>query len=207
MLKITVENTIPLISPAPAKHAAGFSLIELIVSIVVVVVITTVAIPSFISLVNNNRLTSQANEFLAAVTLARTEAIKQNENMVFCHSADGANCSAPPSEGWVGWLVHDTVDNTPIATGIIQSEKIVVLSSTNIAAATMNSIGHSMRFSAQGLLRSGNANNPLNGVLRVCLPGTELPQNIRDIELRSGGRARVTSSSAGQSCPVPANPA
>ncbi|MDP5136982.1 GspH/FimT family pseudopilin [Rheinheimera baltica] len=207
MLKNTVKNTAGHISETPVKRAAGYSLIELMTTVLVLIIVTTIAIPNYISLLNNNRLTSQANELLAAVTLARAEAIKQNENMVFCHSTDGANCSAPPGTGWVGWLVHDTVDNTPIATGIIQSEKVVVLSSSNIASATLNSIGNSVRFSAQGLLRSGSANNPLNGVLRVCLPGAELSKNIRDIELRSGGRARVTSSSAGQSCPVPANPA
>ncbi|MBZ9612531.1 GspH/FimT family pseudopilin [Rheinheimera maricola] len=203
MLKITPEN----IHPTPVKHALGFSMVELMVAIVVLSIVTTVAVPSFISLLNNNRLTSQANDFLSAVILARAEAIKQNENMVFCHSTDGENCSAPPAAGWIGWLVHDTIDNTPIATGFIRSEKIVVLSSPNVAGATMNGVGHSIRFSAQGLLRSGGANNPLNGVLRVCLPGADLQNNIRDIELRSGGRARVTSSSAGQSCPAPANPA
>lgn len=189
------------------KVPAGFTLIELMVTVAVLAIVMAVAIPNFTTLVNNNRLTAQANEMLAAIMLARTEAIKQNESMVFCHSVDGVNCSAPPAAGWQGWLVRGTVDVTPVATGIVRSARLVVLSSGSVANAVIDGVGHSVRFTPQGLLRSGNANNPLNGVLRVCLPDTEMPLNTRDIELRSGGRSRVSSTSTGQSCPAPANPA
>lgn len=205
MLKITVQNTCSHVSERQVKRVTGFTLIELMISIAVAVIVTTVAIPNFMSLVNSNRLSSQANDFLSAIMLARAEAIKQNENIVFCHSTDGATCSAPPSAGWVGWLVHDTVDNVTIATGFVRSEKIVVLSSANVASAIMNGTGHSIRFSPQGLVRSGNTNNPLNGVLRVCLPGTGLQQNAKDIELRSGGRSRISSRSSAV-CPAPSDP-
>ncbi|WP_215395794.1 GspH/FimT family pseudopilin [Rheinheimera oceanensis] len=191
----------------PLKLQYGFTLVELMVTVAVLAIVMAVAVPSFTNLINSNRLTAQANEMLAALILARTEAIKRNESIVFCHSTDGERCSVPPAAGWQGWLVRGTTDVTAIATGIIHSARFAVLSSSNVANATIDGVGHSVRFSPQGLLRSGNGNNPLNGVLRICLPDMPISQNSRDLELRSGGRTRVVSISAGQNCPVPANPA
>lgn len=184
----------------------GFTLLELMVTVAVLAIVMSVAVPSFVNLVNGNRLTAQSNEILAALLLARTEAIKRNESMVFCHSDDSINCTVPPAAGWQGWLVLGVVDDTPVASGIMLSEQTVMLSSTNVANAQVNGVGHSVRFNPQGLLRSGDGNNPLNGVLRVCLPNTEMPMNIRDIEMRSGGRTRVIADSAGENCPQPNDP-
>lgn len=184
----------------------GFTLVELMVTVAVLAIVMAVAVPSFTNLINSNRLTAQANEVLAGLILARTEAIKRNESMVFCHTTDGANCSAPPAAGWQGWLVRDTVGNTVVATGITLSQQLAMLSSNNVTNAVINNVSHSLRFNPQGLIRSGNANNPLNGILRVCLANVSVQPNIRDIEIRSGGQTRVVSVSEGQNCPAPADP-
>lgn len=191
----------------PRRTSYGFTLIELMVTVAIAVIVGTVAIPSFLQVMDNSKLRAQANELVAATMLARTEAIKQNENMIFCHSSDGNTCSVPPASGWVGWLIRGTVEGTPIAVGIVSSSKVKVLSSPNVAAAAMEGVSHSIRFSPQGLLRSGAANNPLNGVIRVCIASASLSRNIRDVELRSGGRAIVQENDAAGSCPTPADPA
>lgn len=190
----------------PTRWQRGFTLIELMVTVAVLAIVLTVAVPSFASLVNGNRLTAQANDILAGLILARTEAIKQNQSMIFCHSADGATCSAAPATGWQGWLVRGTIDATPIATGVMLSSNLTVLASSNVVSATFDSTTNAIRFSPQGLIRSGSANTALNGVLRVCLPSTQTDPNSRDIELRSGGRTRVVSNDVADSCPAPANP-
>jgi len=184
----------------------GFTLVELMVTVAVLAIVMAVAVPSFTNLINSNRLTAQANEVLAGLILARTEAIKRNESMVFCHTTDGENCSVPPVAGWQGWLVRGTVDPTVIATGITLTQQLTMLSSSNVTNAVIANIGHSLRFNPQGLVRSGNANNPLNGILRICLANVSVQPNIRDIEVRSGGQTRVVSVSEGQNCPAPANP-
>ncbi|KKO47432.1 hypothetical protein WG68_00570 [Arsukibacterium ikkense] len=185
----------------------GFTLIELMVTVAVLAIVLTVAVPSFANLVNSNRLSAQANDMLAGLILARTEAIKQNQSMLFCHTTDGENCSVPPAAGWQGWLVRGTVDTAPVATSVMLSANLRVLSSANVANATVDATGHSIRFNPQGLVRSGNANNALNGVLRICLPDNQINPNSRDIELRSGGRTRVVSNNVAVNCPTPADPA
>ena len=190
----------------PTGRQYGFTLIELMVTVAVLAIVLTVAVPSFASLVNSNRLTSQANDMLAGLILARTEAIKQNQSMIFCHSADGENCSAAPAAGWQGWLVRGTIDATPIASSVMLSSNLTVQASNSVVEATIGSTGSSIRFSPQGLIRSGTANNALNGVIRICLPDNPITPNSRDIELRSGGRTRVVSNDVADSCPTPTNP-
>lgn len=56
---------------------SGFTLIELMVTIAVLAIIMTIAAPSFVSVIENSRVTTQANTLLAAVNLARSEAVKQ----------------------------------------------------------------------------------------------------------------------------------
>lgn len=182
------------------KKANGFTLIEMMVTVAVVAITLTVAVPSFTGLINGNRLTGQANEIIAAFILARTEAIKQNQIVLFCHSSDGAKCSKAPAAGWQGWLVARQTILTGaaavIASGQINANRIKA--STNPAVATSDVI----RFTPQGLART-STNGALNAVLRICIPSID--NNVRDVELRSGGRARITQG-ASASCNAPANP-
>ncbi|MGI5309100.1 GspH/FimT family pseudopilin [Rheinheimera sp. WS51] len=179
------------------KKQQGFTLIEMMVTVAVIAITLAIAVPSFTSLINGNRLTGQANEILAALILARTEAIKQNQVMVLCHSSDATNCSAAPSTGWKGWLVMREGGGIVIANGQINANRI-----TTLASLSLSSASDSIRFTPQGLARTAT-NGALNGTIRVCMSSVD--NNVRDIVLRSGGRAHVNSSSAA-SCGAPANP-
>lgn len=64
------------------KMCRGFTLLELMVTIAVLAILTTIAIPNFRDLVQNNRVTTQANELVSALTFARTEAVKRGRNVV-----------------------------------------------------------------------------------------------------------------------------
>lgn len=76
----------------------GFTLIELLVTLAVLVIVITVAVPSFRSLADNNRMTALANEMVAALNLARSEAVKRGAQVSVCSNAGG----------WVnGWTVQE----------------------------------------------------------------------------------------------------
>lgn len=60
----------------------GFTLLELIVTVSIAAVLMAIAIPSFNEAIRSNRLTTQANEFITALSLARSEAIKRGRNVV-----------------------------------------------------------------------------------------------------------------------------
>lgn len=59
------------------KNSRGFTLIELLVTLAVLAILLAFAVPSFVNLIENSRVTTQTNSLLAAVNLARSEAVKQ----------------------------------------------------------------------------------------------------------------------------------
>ena len=80
------------------KHrSAGFTLIELIVTIAIAAVLAALAAPSFIQYQRNSELTSLTNSLLAAVNAAKGEAMKTGRNAFVI----------PRGSGWnSGWIVY-----------------------------------------------------------------------------------------------------
>ncbi len=60
----------------------GFTLLELIITLALISLLTTIAIPNFMDSLRNNRLATAANELISAIHLARSEAIKRNQQVV-----------------------------------------------------------------------------------------------------------------------------
>ena len=63
------------------KMCRGFTLLELMVTVAVAAILTTVAVPGFRDLIQNNRVTTQTNELVTALNFARTEAVKRGRNI------------------------------------------------------------------------------------------------------------------------------
>ncbi len=105
----------------------GFTLIELMITVVVLGVIAALALPSFKSIIDGRRLVGAADNFYAALQFARTESIKQNNSVLFqvntaawCYGIDddGADCDCtnPDSCRVDGVIkVYDDADYTNVA--------------------------------------------------------------------------------------------
>ena len=79
------------------NRSAGFTLIELIVTIAIAAVLAALAAPSFIQYQRNSELTSLTNSLLAAVNAAKGEAMKTGRNAFVI----------PRGSGWnSGWIVY-----------------------------------------------------------------------------------------------------
>ena len=98
-------------SVATSARHGGFTLIELMLSVALVGILLSIAIPSFQSVIQRNRATAQANNLLVAFNLARSEAIKRGEATQICPSSDSDPPNCTGGTDWrVGWLVRVVAD-------------------------------------------------------------------------------------------------
>ena len=92
----------------------GFTLVELLITIVVVSILLAAGVPAFQSFIKNSRVTAQTNDLISTIQLARSEALKRGTNMVVCASSNQTTCTG--KDTWAdGWIVFSDLDlnNTP----------------------------------------------------------------------------------------------
>ena len=77
----------PVPSARPTPRADGFTLVELLITLVIAGLLLALAVPSFRNMMLSNRLNTSANAVVNALSLARSEAIKRNQEVNFSNAA------------------------------------------------------------------------------------------------------------------------
>ncbi|KRG69252.1 hypothetical protein ABB29_12230 [Pseudoxanthomonas dokdonensis] len=158
------------------------------VTLSVLAVLVTLAVPSFTSLINNNRLTANVNELVTSFQLARTEAVRRNQRITVCRTTDGATCAAAAG-AWNNWL---TVDSAGEILRSVGAKAPVGVSSTRAA----------FTFRADGLLREANGLLVSDdNALTVCMPTTYPAENQRRLSIAAGSRFSSTKANGSGQCP------
>lgn len=166
--------------PGRLPPVLGFTLIELLVTIAVLAILLALAVPSFTSLINSNRLVAQSNEVIASLQQARIESIKQNRPTTICRSTNGTSCAGTLGP-WTQWITYVDLNSngTPSANEIVRVN-------TAKAPLQVTSTNHTLTFRADGMAR--NAGTLVNNTMTVCIPTTQPAQNRRLISLVTGSR-------------------
>jgi len=151
------------------SRSRGFTLIELMVVLVVATILLTIGIPSFRSVIANQRANSSINEALASFRLARSEAIKTARSVTVCKSEDGATCD-DAVEWEDGWIVFvNTTPGTPDA--VDAGDQIVRVNSGLPGGLTLRPIGDIDAFlSYRPTGSAGTTVQNLSGTLTLCDP-------------------------------------
>jgi type IV fimbrial biogenesis protein FimT len=102
----------------PASQPAGFTLLELMITIGIAAILLTIGVPSFRYVTTANRASAEINGLLGAMQFARGEAIREGQSVSICSSSDGATCLVNPS--WDrGWIVFSGVSPPAPAPALI----------------------------------------------------------------------------------------
>ncbi len=88
----------------------GFTLPELVFTLAIVAGLLGWAIPTFHDLQRNTARTREVNQFVQAIYLARSEAIKRNGVVSLCPSLDGYSCGPAGTPWQAGWIVFVNLD-------------------------------------------------------------------------------------------------
>lgn len=163
----------------------GFTLIELMVTVALAAIVLTLGVPSFREMIQNNRLVTQTNDFVSALNLARSEAIKRGVRVTLCKSANGENCTGKGGyhQGWI--IFVDPNNNATVDSG----EIIIRISGAISGSATLTgntNLADYISYTAEGMtkLTSGAFQA---GTLTICIS-----PKARGIVISNTGRARVT---------------
>lgn len=158
----------------------GFTLVELMVTLVVLVVLIAVAVPSFRSITLGNRLTTNANELVGAIQTARMEAIKRNARTQFCSNSATSN-----SSDTLGAACNASAG----AVVALSGSNAVTVRETNLSLTgelTLRGDVTALRFSAQGIAHATSSSAPYTGtVADICTPSVR-GDNHRVIRMAAG---------------------
>ena len=128
----------------------GFTLLELMVTVGVAAILLSVGVPSFRSVIMDNRLVRDSNQFVASINLARSSAVRFQRIATICASANfnapvpTCNATTDWSNGWIVWVDKDRDGATDAAEILAVHPPIddsTVFASTNAALFSYNARG------------------------------------------------------------------
>ncbi len=179
----------------PFGNNFGFTLVELIITLVIVGVLLGIGVPNFRSFIQNSRITSQSNELVGVLATARSEALKRNLAVVVCRSADPTAvtpvCTVGGGGTWeTGWLVFvDQNNNNSFATadGDTLLKVYPVLTGNNTLRGNSAALVDFVTFNRSGTTTLAAAVTPHH--FKLC--DTRGAGSARAIVLEPTGRPRI----------------
>lgn len=167
--------------------AAGFTLLELMVTLIVLSVLLTVAVPGFFQTIRSNRAAANANELVTALSIARSEAVRRGARITLCPTTDGSGCNGTWTQRWM--LFADTAATDTAAPGFAAANVIREWSAPggDAVIATQPAGAAWIRFLPRGQAISDKGMPLVFGMEIEGCTGLE----ARDVEVNSVGRTSV----------------
>ncbi len=159
-----------MLKMSPRRSAAGFTLVEMVVVVIVLGILAGLALPSFLQMLRNSEVSTAAESVFSGLQRARAEAVTRNGNVIF---------SLGTNSGWSITLADGTVVETRVAAEGSANVTVVAKAAdgtTNATAITFNNLGQAI----------ANVAN----LARVDLTAAGGTKNLR-VTVGAGGNSRV----------------
>lgn len=182
----------------------GFTLVELMTVLAVMAIALTLAVPSFMTFLNANRLTGAGNDVVSLLQHARMESLRRGVRVHVCPSADGSTCTTPPSTGWAGMISFADADGNrvPAAAEILRVQPVTA-PVRMLPSASLNA-DNRIVFRPDGFIYEADG-DLMTAMLAVCIPVADPVLNARDVVIGTGARIGVVRRNGGGACAAPAN--
>jgi len=122
----------------------GFTLLELMITVGILILVIGIGIPSFKGVLESNRATTAANDLVGSLLAARSEAVKRERTV-----------SIVPNPNWnAGWITFEDLNgdgsqdggDTLLFNHSNDSEGVAITANGGVAAAiTYNAVGRTSR--------------------------------------------------------------
>jgi type IV fimbrial biogenesis protein FimT len=160
-------------------HGAGFTIVELMITLAVASILMALAVPSFNQMIVSGRLTAQSNDMLASISLARSEAIKRNASVTLCRTSSSTSTDCSTSAGvWQNWIIRIGASG---AGSIVRQGTVNSFGGTLVMRSSLTN--DQVVFGADGLARTGGVERSFT----VCSV-RNINNNVRQIVFGAGSR-------------------
>lgn len=170
------------------KTSQGFTVVELMITLLITGILFLVALPSFSNMLAKNEQTAQIYTLFHHHQLARTEAIKSNRNVLLCKSSDGLKCTS--NSKWSdGWIIFSDTDNDK---KISDNETVIYVQDTLPQKLSLKYKG----FGSHHYVRYfPNGRSSTNGTFTFCNQIDK--SNVQSLIIARTGRARLDTKASG----------
>ncbi len=170
-----------------SRPYAGFTLIELITVIAVLLITLGVAIPSFSGLIASNQQTSLINQFATSLAHARYYAVQHSQRVVLCPSSNLESCTG--GFDWQQGFISFVDENY----NRIRDGKEKLLAVTQI---DRNEVAIQTSTGRRKIVFYPSGSSPGSNVtIKFCSNVAKLPGKA--LILSNSGRARLSKTTAG----------
>jgi len=160
-----------------AKKLAGFTLVEVMITVLILAIVTTIAFPQYMIWMQNQRMRNGAESILNGLQKARAEAVKRNLPVSFVLGANTA------------WSVG-CVTVTANCPAIIEQRLTSEGSSAQISATSTPAGATTMIYTNFGLLQP-KPPSPTDPFTRLVIQNSTTGTKSLEIRIGAGGDARM----------------
>jgi type IV fimbrial biogenesis protein FimT len=149
------------------RNQTGFTLYELLTTMLIVGVVLSLGIPNMQSFRQNSRMTSVANDLHSSFHLARSEASRAKDNITICASLDpmgnapDCDIGAEFEDGWI--VFQDT--NANLAVDALESILRRFPALHTSITITSNGTRDYFTYASTGLGRTANGETPVSAAI------------------------------------------
>lgn len=155
------------------RWQGGFTMIELMITIVIAAILLAVGVPSYRAVLQNSRASAVASDFTSAINLARSEAVRRGLGTQLCPSINGTTCGGSWADGWI---VRDVGNDVVLRAWSAPTDGTAITQTPSANSA--------LDFGELGQLRSGDTR--LVAQVQGCSG-----QRARTLDLSASGRVSV----------------